>query len=296
MAIQIPNAGTGNGATGDNEFVLWTKVINNFNDQTNAANKTIGTGVNQIPLPPQIIKAAHSNLVVPEYVQNAGFNCNTLGAGDVALVAGTGNLNAPPNVYGGSDQYIIYVIQEGRGRLLQIAYGYGTILGNIFMRNGSASGYSEWKAGTTQLKNYTTTTASAPNLAVSTTGEIQRSVSSEKYKNILGDLALTDESYQQALQVKPIIYRSLADADPDNHHYFSFSAEELGAYDPAFTFWQTHKVDEVTGEKVVLAEKEAEGINLNAITAMLHATNIKQGSLIKDLQEQIDALKPQMEV
>lgn len=30
MAIQIPNPGTGNGATGDNEFVLWTKTKDNF--------------------------------------------------------------------------------------------------------------------------------------------------------------------------------------------------------------------------------------------------------------------------
>lgn len=30
MAIQIPNPGTGNGSTGDNEFVLWTKTKDNF--------------------------------------------------------------------------------------------------------------------------------------------------------------------------------------------------------------------------------------------------------------------------
>lgn len=49
MAIQIPDAGTGNGATGDNEFVLWSKVINNFSDQTNAASRLVGTGAEQIP-------------------------------------------------------------------------------------------------------------------------------------------------------------------------------------------------------------------------------------------------------
>lgn len=43
MAIQIPNAGTGNGATGDNEFVLWTKVINNFTNTTHAASRLVGT-------------------------------------------------------------------------------------------------------------------------------------------------------------------------------------------------------------------------------------------------------------
>ena len=43
MAIQIPNAGTGNGQTGDNEYVLWQKTINNFSDQTNAASRLVGT-------------------------------------------------------------------------------------------------------------------------------------------------------------------------------------------------------------------------------------------------------------
>lgn len=43
MAIQIPNPGTGNGASGDNEFVLWSKVKDNFSDQTNAASRLVGT-------------------------------------------------------------------------------------------------------------------------------------------------------------------------------------------------------------------------------------------------------------
>lgn len=60
MAIQIPNPGTGNGATGDNEFVLWTKVKDNFSDQTNAASKLVGTAAGQIPLSEQTMKAAFS--------------------------------------------------------------------------------------------------------------------------------------------------------------------------------------------------------------------------------------------
>lgn len=48
MAIQIPNPGTGNGATGDNEFVLWSKVKDNFNDQTNAASRLVGTAVGNV--------------------------------------------------------------------------------------------------------------------------------------------------------------------------------------------------------------------------------------------------------
>lgn len=50
MAIQIPNPGTGNGASGDNEFVLWSKVKDNFTDQTNAASRLVGTSAGQVPI------------------------------------------------------------------------------------------------------------------------------------------------------------------------------------------------------------------------------------------------------
>lgn len=48
MTIQVPNPGTGNGATGDNEFVLWSKVKANFEDQTNAASRLVGTAFGQV--------------------------------------------------------------------------------------------------------------------------------------------------------------------------------------------------------------------------------------------------------
>ena len=48
MAIQIPNAGTGNGQTGDNEYVLWQKTINNFSDQNNAASRLVGTAAGNV--------------------------------------------------------------------------------------------------------------------------------------------------------------------------------------------------------------------------------------------------------
>lgn len=48
MAIQIPNPGTGNGATGDNEFVLWSKVKDNFSDQTNAASRLVGEAAGNV--------------------------------------------------------------------------------------------------------------------------------------------------------------------------------------------------------------------------------------------------------
>lgn len=42
MAVQIPDPGTGNGQTGDNEYVFRKKVKDNFTDKTNAASRLVG--------------------------------------------------------------------------------------------------------------------------------------------------------------------------------------------------------------------------------------------------------------
>lgn len=126
-----------------------------------------------------------------------------------------------------------------------------------------------------------------------------RSTSSERYKDILAPLELDDARYADAMALKPIVYRSTAGADNPAYHYYSFSAEELGAYDPAFTLWrETEMVTDVDGNvtEQPLAERQAEGININALLAMSHAVAIKQGKLIKNLQEQINALKNNQEV
>lgn len=48
MAVQIPDPGTGNGQTGDNEYVFRKKVKDNFSDQTNAASRIVGKGPGQL--------------------------------------------------------------------------------------------------------------------------------------------------------------------------------------------------------------------------------------------------------
>ena len=48
MAIQLPNPGLGDGQTGDNEYVMWTKVKDNFNNTTHAANRLVGTGAGNV--------------------------------------------------------------------------------------------------------------------------------------------------------------------------------------------------------------------------------------------------------
>lgn len=287
MAIQIPNAGTGNGQTGDNEYVLWQKTINNFSDQTNAASRLVGAGIGQIPLASQTREAAYKSK------PNHGdvLDCDYLPVGSWFKVSsdGTNTQNAPSTQFGES-YWTLKCFEQVNGNLIQKAYGMREPIEVSRVRFDGV--WTPWVASATNKIYYNSTTAANPNVAVDSTGKLMRSTSSEKYKDILGDLILTDELYKQALQVRPIVYRSLAEADPENWHYLSFSAEEIGSYDPAFTFWQTHETDPETGKQVLLAEKQAEGINLNAITAMLHATNIKQDKLIKALEARIVALEP----
>lgn len=82
MAIQIPNPGTGNGATGDNEFVLWTKTKDNFSDQTNAASRLVGVSDNQVPMAQQAFKAVHTKATDSYVVNTEGADFNTLKVGE----------------------------------------------------------------------------------------------------------------------------------------------------------------------------------------------------------------------
>lgn len=48
MAIQLPNPGLGDGQTGDNEYVMWTKVKDNFSNTTHAASRLVGTAAGNV--------------------------------------------------------------------------------------------------------------------------------------------------------------------------------------------------------------------------------------------------------
>ena len=82
MAVQIPDPGTGNGQTGDNEYVFRSKVRDNFSDQNNAASREVGVADNQIPLAQQAFKAVHTKVVDNYVVSSTGADFNTLKVGE----------------------------------------------------------------------------------------------------------------------------------------------------------------------------------------------------------------------
>lgn len=300
MAIQIPNPGTGNGASGDNEFVLWSKVKDNFSDQTNAASRLLGASDNRIPLAQDTLKAALSTTPTLLKPTEPAQSVDSLESGSWVLLdsptAKTSFLDAPFDSF----PQVLTMKGYAPGSRIQIAFPYITKGLGVWFRYAINSGtYSSWIPMSQTEDTYKTTTAAGANTVVDTSGKLMRSTSSERYKDILSPLELDDARYADAMALKPIVYRSTADADNPAYHYYSFSAEELGAYDPAFTLWrETETATDADGNvsEQPLSERQAEGININALLAMSHAIAIKQGELIKGLQEQINALKAKLEV
>jgi len=291
MTIQIPNPGTGNGASGDNEFVLWSKVKDNFSDQTNAASKLVGADAGRVPLAEQVRAAMLTRIDGDSTTSPDGYANGTAWYVNAATTP-----DGVPKDFN-TTRHVIETRYLGSGRTYQRAYGWWSL--DAAHRLLINSVWSEWQPLGWNKKNYNTTTAAGANAVIDADGRIIRSTSSERYKDIIAPLELDDARYDDAMALKPIIYRSTADADNPAYHYYSFSAEELGAYDPAFTLWrETETVTDADGitTEQPLAERQAEGININALLAMSHAIAIKQGDLIKDLQEQIDALKLKLEV
>jgi len=311
MTIQVPNPGTGNGATGDNEFVLWSKVKANFEDQTNAASRLVGITTGKIPLAENI-----PSLLGTAATKNTGTgtgNVMQVGAfglgGEVSISDADSTSNSTlefinnlkkqgcqffrcNQVVDGVQRYSAGIYAQTYNTYMALSASYSG--GGVSIVAGQADNfvvYTLYHSKSSEI--YSTTTASGANVVVTSSGELRRSTSSERYKDILADLELDDAAYQNAMQLAPIVYRSTADADNPEYHYYSFSAEALGAYDPAFTLWrdtETVTDDEGNTSEQPLDERVAEGINLNAIVAFLHATNVKQGKLIAEQAAAIGTL------
>lgn len=146
---------------------------------------------------------------------------------------------------------------------------------------------------------YNTTTASSPNVFVTSSGELQRSTSSERYKKDIQHIELDDKTYEAIRKVKPITYKSTTDVDNPNWTYQSFSAEELAKASPTLVLWESEEtvIDEGTGLPVTrpLSQRRPAGLNLNGIVALQHAVSLKQADLIDKLFAQNQALTKRVE-
>ena len=282
MAIQKVELGTlPDGVGGDTPRSAMTKINDNFANTTHAASRLVGTAAGQLPLAEQVRSAMYTRLDGDKLSGNV----NDFENGTIYYVE-SGVSNAPVGFSAGT--FIIETRLTGTNRKYQLALGWSTL--SAAHRTLINNTWSEWQPLGWDAKNYSTTSATAANVVVDSAGRLMRATSSLKYKNVIADLVISDEMYEKALNVNPIIYRSKSEIDPKDWHYMSFSAEQLGELDPALTQWlvKTHDDD---GNELDKPIKEAEGINLNAICAVLHATNIYQDKKIKELEQRLTALE-----
>lgn len=258
-----------------------------------AATKNVGAGNGQIPLAQDVGKAFVSTL----NWEKSSPDLNTVGTSTYGTTYYTYNpSNRPPSEAGFDNSWWSVWVEPNHNtsnsyRQFAKAYANNDIWTRVYI-NGA---FTSWTPVGQTKQTYLQTTAAGANVVVDSTGKLMRSTSSERYKDILAPLELDDARYADAMALKPIIYRSTADADNPAYHFYSFSAEELGTYDPAFTLWrETETVTDEDGnvtEQQPLAERQAEGININALLAMSHAIAIKQDAMIKALEARIEALE-----
>lgn len=291
MAIQQINNGTEAllGKDGDTFRSAANKINENFTTAEHAASRLVGVDNDQIPAAQEAFKAANSR--IEAYVPGtAGIDCNDLEFGTRKLISSGGNLNTPD----GDSFFLIDTIYNYTTETkLQIAYGYTQPIQLIrLLKNGN---WTAWSTSTTNLSTYNTTTASSPNVVVTSTGELQRSTSSTRFKKKVQPLVMDEKMYEEFLQFVPIFYQSTAEADNPEYWYQSFDADAVGAKHPSLAGWEDTEtvLNEETGEyeERKLEKRRAIGLNLNGIVAVMQAGNLYQSKLIQDLQERVDALE-----
>ncbi|WP_218689122.1 hypothetical protein [Psychrobacter sp. BF1] len=106
MAIQIPNLGSGNGLTGDNELVIRQKYNANFTDQTNAASRLVGQGLDDVVVVADIAVAL-SKAPVPVKAEDTSYDVDTITPRGAMI--GPKNINRVPF----SSSYVLAKALEG---------------------------------------------------------------------------------------------------------------------------------------------------------------------------------------
>lgn len=143
MTIQIPNPGTGNGATGDNELVLWTKVKDNFNNQSHAASRLVGTADSQVPSAKDVLSLSLSTAPT-SYLTSDVVDLDLLQGGTLAQVWRSSALNIPPTLTSGN---WISVLTRRTGTASRDTF-LQEVIGNsndfYAYRNKSYNGWGAW--------------------------------------------------------------------------------------------------------------------------------------------------------
>lgn len=251
-----------------------------------AATRNTGVNDGQLPLAENTFRAAYSRIGAT--LQSG--DCNEFSRGTIYNVYASVVLNAPSTTFG-DIYYIVHTYAAHNtfeNSLIQVAYGFSKPV--MVMRSANQGNWSPWQLTSTNPITYNTTTAAGANVVVATNGVLQRSTSSLAYKQVIADLLIDNTIYEKIIALNPIVYRSTAEVDNPEHHFYSFAAEELGELDPALVLWRDTETvigDDGLYHDIPLSKPQADGLNINAIVAFLHATSVYQHNLIAEQATQI---------
>lgn len=106
----------------------------------------------------------------------------------------------------------------------------------IILRNGTATAF---RINYHVDGAYGTTTASSANMYIAGSNIIYRSTSSGDFKADVEDLS--DDARDIIMQLRPVWYRSLCEADNPAWSYYGFIAEEVAAVDPRLVHFKTEE-------------------------------------------------------
>ena len=146
-------------------------------------------------------------------------------------------------------------------------------------------------AFTNCLGIYNDTTGAAANMVVNSSGSLQRSTSSIKYKTDVED---AEDQYSEALlQCRSVWYRSTCKSDNPAHSYWGFIAEEVAEIDPRLVHWKTTEpvVQENGSIENIPCDPEPEGVAYDRFVPHLLNLIKRQQQAIETLEAKVAALE-----
>jgi hypothetical protein len=141
------------------------------------------------------------------------------------------------------------------------------------------------------------TTASAANAflnsASSPANQLLRSTSSRRYKTDIEDLQ--DQNADAILGLRPVWYRSLAEADRKDWSWYGLIAEEVAQVEPRLVFWTylEDAYEEVDDKRQLKADAEMvpDGVQYDRLTVLLLDLVQRQNERIETLEAKVAALE-----
>lgn len=239
-----------------------------------------GTSTNVIGENSDLVYQTSNNIFqVGSGTASENFYISVGGAGDTssAISGNAGTIYHTNNGGGGYTKYVVGI-------------DYSISQAFVVARTSMGVGTSSFKIDTSGIPYFPEhdTTASAANAYLdSSTGKLQRSTSSLRYKK---DVEPVDAHRIDAvMQLEPIWYRSKCPGDRQDWSWYGLGAEDVAAVEPRLVHW-TKQRDE-KGEIIPDAPLIPDGVMYERVSVLLLGVVKNQQKEIQSLKDEVAAIK-----